>query len=517
MILVGEIELQEKAFGPITERATYNYSFVWDMVQNNVSSIFYFHRTLNDSIEVCVIDPDTVRGGRGGKGRGNPKFIGKCTLLKIGQNVDDIDYKKNVISFLIKSGIFLPFKAAINYDIYADIKYENLLDQSRPDYLEFEEICMQYKPGKSPKSASPVSFEDRFCRDAQLDKVIDYLIEHHPEQIKKRIDTFNVGFLDLLQLKDNMINHIYWLPIPINWRNRASGGTAFLNTNNPIFSAKEKRNGIPKEYTNINENTPVSSLVIGTMYFLMGLIEVNQIEEIEQRIRLRTERAAAASIMSRNISHNLASHVLSYIKNILSSESLMLENGIFDGIFDKIESKEQDSTKNDWTINPKIYKNNKLNTEELFFPYLRSIGKLLGFFQERQDYVGIIASGWNHFPGAVNLKDSILFPFIDREDLPIGNENSLPKNLILDYIVFSEGYRGNDIEIKLFYKNGGKEYEIKDLDKDAEFNRIEVAVPSGITGRQAFYSILENFIRNSAKHGLPKVRCVQGNESGHPY
>ena len=465
-----------------------NYSFVWDMVRNNVSSIFYFRKVekKTSSVAIYEITPDAVDG------RGRPRYSGMC-IIDPTSNL--MDYKKQVINFLIKSGIFVPFDAATKTNEAGDIEYRDLLRESRGRNQEFLEVCKKYQRSSASPRNESAGFERKYDPEPALDEVIEFLLEHQSEQIEKRIETFEAGFLNLLSNTKNFIQHIYWLPIIVNWRNQISGGTVFLNTDKMISGKPSKL---------IDESARVPTLLITTMYYFMGLIEVNQVKEIERRVRPRTERAAAASIMARNISHNIASHVLSYIKNILGSESIILDNGVLDNIVTKLG-------KDKWTFNSAIldevdqthYAGNKtISLKKLETPYLRALGNLLGYFQERQDYIGIIASGWHHYSGAVNLKETILHPFISNEEKDVGNGKRMKvNNLILDYIIYSEGYDRQKLEFEVKFEMQGTNYQW-DVE-NSPLNNIEVALPSGITGRQAIYSILENFIRNSAKHGLP--------------
>jgi hypothetical protein len=182
-------------------------------------------------------------------------------------------------------------------------------------------------------------------------------------------------------------------------------------------------------------------------------------------MRKHATKSAVAAIMSRNMSHNIGSHVLSFVKNEL------------DGI-EEINTQKYPISE---TAN---YKNT---------PYLKGVSHLINYIQERQDFIATISSfeGFSFMP--VDLWNTVFGNFINFEDDPDHPEKI---NLILSNIACSENYTGK--EILIVSKKCGllkKECSAFNL-----FMNIKLSIPYGIMGRQAIYSIFENFIRNSAKH-----------------
>lgn len=517
------------------------YSYVWDIVNNNITTILYFDKVEGKSqMTVYEIDPD-VEPGRGSV---IARYSGKSTFSTEHRSPEDADvvtpesvlinsketfakfqrmrnssreerdYQYQVIRFFIRMGIFNPRDAAYALRPF-EPAFTDLLknaDQTIKDIVEEQyntstgkipsqkedESDIQYKEhkekarhrGNAFRHNEKYNFED----DQALDKVIDYLDKNEPESINIRIAIFEAGFFYLTKDNASKISDIYWMPVLLNWRGRHVGGAVFINSDQRIVSTEsDKTPGKP-----IEKQQHVPQKIISTLYFLSGLFGDKQIGEIEESIRPAQERAAAVSIMSRNISHNLGSHVLSYLRNRFSDEGLMLRAGILENIV-----KSQDKG-GGWEVNTSLLKEQgKCAIDESKFtaPYLRSLGQLLGYFQERQDYIGTLASDWYVYYSPVNFSRDVADFFSARVPIKAGSDHTT-HNLILDFIAHSEEYEYKDIKIEWFWNNRGGSPGLP-TDK-------AIALPSGITGRQGIYTILENFMRNSAKHGSPKQSREEG-------
>lgn len=176
------------------------------------------------------------------------------------------------------------------------------------------------------------------------------------------------------------------------------------------------------------------------------------------------EKSAQAQIMSRNMSHNLGSHALARIKGA------------------DLKKAPGDSE------------------------------RLLGYLQERMDFVARVATEWPTW------REPVLF----YGDLVRG---FLKQGLLLDNLVADDGYRAEkQIEfyvllpgrekqseaIRLEFQpgvGGGQgeeesysEFREQSLNAAGANSDVLVAIPGGPVGRQAFYGFLENAIRNAAKH-----------------
>ena len=229
-------------------------------------------------------------------------------------------------------------------------------------------------------------------------------------------------------------------------------------------------------------------------------------------------KTAISAIMSRNMSHNIGSHVLSYLKDHLRSTKSMLDNVVFEDLIQKTESYcEADILE--------IKKQFIFNVEEIHTKssqdysnakFLIGLGRLLNYIQERQDFIATITSDSMPFFISVNFKDFI-YDEINHDKKTERHYDSHEKelNLLLDNIARSEEivrHKPSSEQHKLVLKfrnfNGSRlpdaylSSKEKQMKKDLDDMRLyDIELPSGIMGRQAIFSIMENFIRNSAKHG----------------
>lgn len=552
------------------------YSSLWELVKNNVSSIFYFDKVdkEKDYMLVYEIDPDALPG----KGKVDASFVGVFTadythrkkntgspaettrsLIEEGlkseqystnpskifrverqkkENLEEKNYQFGIIRFFIRVGIFNPIKAAVPTDSGSpdfinilEISYNGWVDKMKHqlgdvnngdsfEYDDFEQITLSQFNTSKNKNRKPIKSEsgewqnfehsDKYNdqEDQDLNLVIELLDCYYPEAIDIRVSLFEAGFFTLTQ-NDNTISHVYWMPIIINWRERWTGGAAYFNSDKRIgfdwLGKKDEmgyyENGSNMDFERITPDDEVPQVLITTFYFLSGLFADKLIGSIEESLRPSIERAAAVSIMSRNISHNIGSHVLSYQKHIFENEINMLRGGVLhdlvfetDGVFRMNEKK----------FNAQEYNELFLTATQtdvagslLKLPYLRSVGNLLGYFQERQDYISTFASDRHLYFTSVYFHRNIMMNFC-------GVTLEGVRNIALDHIIFSEGYGKDDIIINSYWREGAVETILSD---EMDY---EVSLPSGNTGRQGIYTIIENFIRNSAKHGKKKAEREGG-------
>ena len=209
----------------------------------------------------------------------------------------------------------------------------------------------------------------------------------------------------------------------------------------------------------------------------------------------RSLKSAKAAIMSRNMSHNLGSHVMFYIKQKLQSVSKIVDSKVLDNI---IPGKIPDIA----AVEAAIKANNGIE-----LPFLVGLGRFINYLQERQDYIATIATDYIPANSTISFKDFIydeLKPELryQRHHSKSDDAGWKSGNLLLDYIAYSEGYRSCDkIEILFGEFNGSS--PVKDTNPDKDFQKLRefnIAVPGGVIGRQALFSIFENIIRNAAKH-----------------
>ena len=244
------------------------------------------------------------------------------------------------------------------------------------------------------------------------------------------------------------------------------------------------------------------------------LCQLNRIREIVSFIRSRytfdliqknryeSIKSAKSAIMSRNMSHNLGSHVMFYIKQRLESVGSIFNEGTLEKLIryrsiDELKEK-VDELKKQW--NDQQY--------ETEMPFLVGLGRFINYLQERQDFIATVATNYIPYSTIINFKDAIydeLKPDL-RAERHLGDESMkgrYPDNLLLQYIAKSEGFESSDEIELLFHEFDGTGTPQNVPENLRTFN---IALPGGNLGRQAFFSIMENIIRNTAKHDKSKVK-----------
>lgn len=198
----------------------------------------------------------------------------------------------------------------------------------------------------------------------------------------------------------------------------------------------------------------------------------------EKAAFINSIKSAIAAIMARNMSHNLGSHVFYYVRNEITR---LADSG---------------------------------DTNSPITSTHKGLVKFLQYVQERQDFVATITSQDDYFFAPLNLKLDVLDE-ITPDAVDIRHNSDPPsKNFILKYLVNSESIARHDrgeintsikeIEIEIYFN--GKSFKSKDTKVDAtDFYDINIAVQGGQQSRHAFLIIIENIIRNAAKHGFDKT------------
>ena len=227
-------------------------------------------------------------------------------------------------------------------------------------------------------------------------------------------------------------------------------------------------------------------------------------QQMVELVKKESVKSAKAAIMSRNMSHNLGSHVMAYLKNDLRNVPSIFASKVLHELYPNFFKPENSVTNGTNDIIDKV---------EL--PFLVGLGNFIGYLQERQDYIATIASSYIPSFSPVNFKDSVydeLNPDMrfERHHGSDPNNHNRPQNILLSYIAKSEKLSRlksgdtNNHDIKLGYKYAGKIFGIDSNESDneilAEMRHVNFALPGGIVGRQALFSIVENIIRNAAKH-----------------
>lgn len=232
------------------------------------------------------------------------------------------------------------------------------------------------------------------------------------------------------------------------------------------------------------------------------------IDDIHEKQLSESIKSAISAIMSRNMSHNLGSHYLYYTKAHL--ESLANESG------------EKG-------------------------PDIRGAAKVLGYMQARMDYLATIISNDRYPNGSVNFKSQIydeltVDDFSKRHFQEDVDKSRRTTNFLLSNLIMSENFsrsnifdnttkpEGNHMPLilqamlwdegtyKVFSGTAVTEQEAQKIAKQSglsidsiatiekeediknKLSRLNLALPGGTMSCHAFFNVLENFIRNSAKY-----------------
>lgn len=224
--------------------------------------------------------------------------------------------------------------------------------------------------------------------------------------------------------------------------------------------------------------------------------------EIAKKNKWEALKSAVSAIMSRNMSHNLGSHYLYYTKKHLERLA------------------------------------NELSIEQS--PDIRGAAMVLGYTQERMDYLATIISNDKYPYGSVNFKSQIfdaltVDDFSKRHFSKKDDKIKRTLNYLLSNLIRSEGFsrpgiideksNGLDLlKLQIKYSEDGAHYkcftgtnfeldpwedpeEFKDIptvESESELKKvlsgIYIALPGGNMSCHAFFNVVENFIRNSAKY-----------------
>ena len=250
---------------------------------------------------------------------------------------------------------------------------------------------------------------------------------------------------------------------------------------------------------------------------IVSIIRTRYVSDIAQKNLYESIKSAVAAIMSRNMSHNLGSHFLYYAKDHLSSLA------------------------------------DSLN--ERMSPDIRGDSKVLEYTQARMDYLATLISNDKYPYGAVNFKSQIydiltLDDFSKRHfEIGVDSQTKIPRqynrtvNYLLTNLVLSEDFtrpniydddytyekreekESNDLlQLQVKYSSQGNQYDTftgtnytLDADDDPDdfpdvitmekeipvkeaLSSINIALPGGNMSCHAFFNVIENFIRNSAKY-----------------
>jgi len=191
----------------------------------------------------------------------------------------------------------------------------------------------------------------------------------------------------------------------------------------------------------LDELKPFMSLVASNIA-IWDFNELQRKSLIEPSIK-----SAIAAIMARNGSHNIGSHILSSVGNNY----------------------------------------NELPDDQFLYKYI----------QDRMDYIAQITTEFPTWSYPVWLVRDLMRNFYMQHHL----QNYIARSEGLSAFCYQEDRKQQNSIIIKIKRAGEEDYIIAPGSDNTSFDQdIAIAIPGGIVGQQAFYTILENIIRNSAKH-----------------
>ncbi len=193
-------------------------------------------------------------------------------------------------------------------------------------------------------------------------------------------------------------------------------------------------------------NEPELGFFMLSGYTLSNKIALSQ---IRRKARIEATKSAIAKAMARNMSHNIGSHVLS--------------NLIKDNIYSELDDRSIRGLASYVSPRMDMFSDGKNLQLSFFLRYLKS----------RMDYMSEVTFGAPSL-----LVNRMIYGDVIREFDSV--------RILLNHISGVSNFK-----YQLCLKNG---------DRDMKEEDIAAAFPNDVLGCQAFYNIIENVIRNTAKH-----------------
>ncbi|MCA9459514.1 MAG: hypothetical protein KC550_03115, partial [Nanoarchaeota archaeon] len=440
------------SFHNIEEKNVKRYEFVKDFLE---SPIFDFKEPISNIVF--------------------SKYSKQIPLVFMLKNISENYYKEKVVVLNFSTVTnFLNEDPILNkkFSDLIDFIYQNSQQENKKNYLEFKTKIIEIS-------------KDLLCNN-KIQRVfnenIDRLSVYNNDEIIHNIELLDIcNVLLWNMLFDNTWRSLYFIPLQ-TFRKLGVGGLVLAS----------------KTAINLNEINKISLFIFKICGSFGNLYQ--QLFN-EHKVKTNATKAAISAIMSRNMSHNLGSHVLSYLKGKVKDIPSAWESNL-------IEYHEKDG-KIQIPIHSDVHGKDLYETipysKEHDAPFLKGLSRFINYLQERQDFIATISTDFIPYYSTVHFKDFI-FDEINW-DLRLkrhtnNDPNRATENILLDNIARSEDLDRSKISVN--FKNfDGKSKHHPALD---ELRMIELELPGGIMGRQAIFSILENLLRNSAKHRRKEER-----------
>lgn len=404
--------------------------------------------------------------------------------------------------------------------------------KSDKDILPFSYSCPYFESVVAAKKVDPGKNIPDFIKESQLKEICFCAI------FNDNTNTYDITFIDdvLEDFSGICVSRIF---NPFNNKTVPNNSIKhFFDSGNTFLHENRKGLGIDDEPVYVwicgedpdvsmdSETTYLTNIVAITnshdtlkkfvnekrldiLKFVM-LLKSRRTDDFYIKQREEAIKSAKAAIMSRNMSHNIGSHVMSYLKQNLCSVQNILKNGVLNNIIDgnNIVFENGES---------RLKSNLDKDVKDVALPFLVGMGHFISYLQERQDFIATVATDYIPYNSIINFKDDIydiLNPdkrvarhaertsSMATDNILIGN---IARSEGLGRIVKKDGQKQEDSDIVLKFRSsfdGDPVGPGTKADKELEeMRKYNLSLPGGILGRQALFSIMENIIRNAAKHG----------------
>lgn len=350
---------------------------------------------------------------------------------------------------------------------------------------------------------------------SSLEKEADKIYETEKDIFKASISNFNEDSLKtfiflLLNVYFYSINSKlmfnYYIPSIVSRAHRSSDrkdsgyGTLVLSTK--ALLSQEAMNNI--------------QLLTNCIWSRIALVDQ---EELNAELKINATRAAISQVMARNMSHNIGSHVLSKLITILQLMGILQPENkwqcqtdrefefknkvLIEELHNIIEKfKKECSKKVDCkAIEDCFYSINETLTKFEFqtFSNYTYLERFFSYLKARMDYLADVTTNTPVIEGTKGIYNDIVKPFIQNRILNdrISGIDEFGYEIIVCKPIHEKGIQLNSKD-KPCKDSPTTECKVCKINGN---NDITLSIPNDILGSHAFYTILENIIRNTAKHG----------------
>lgn len=387
-------------------------------------------------------------------------------LKKIGytnSNGSDVNYESEipahdtVIKYINSRGL----------DAYSKGLYEQeaielwVQDHKRMNWLAKLRTCMNQKEVctitacQKAKESILAALENNSTRTCLLNAYSTFKTNLNFESFLEALPAIDLPYQAYMRLmipfeEDKSLLRLAHMIMPVNYSSHDVGkNNHYLKFNQgeyTLFMVVALEQDVLEKLDNEDELLKDYSQLLGIFSAIsLELLTIPEISMLSNLTRTHSIKSAISAVMSRNGSHNIGSHVINRVVEVIDSTNVQAHGH--------------------------------------FFRYL----------QQRLDFLAMISTQFSPSKSPQWFAKEVMRGFYIQEHL-------------LNFIARSEGIKASDDQVdqnpilKTILKVNGKMLFLSG-EKGSLDDDVQVALPGDIMGCHALYTILENFIRNSAKHG----------------